>query len=70
MTLPLTFFTLPTQDPEAPYDSLIAGGLTLQKRWGKPEDVGSAVAMLLRGDLHYSTGQVLTVDGGLTVRRL
>ncbi len=54
----------------AKYDSLIAGGLTLQKRWGKPEDVGSAVAMLLRGDLHYSTGQVLTVDGGLTVRRL
>jgi hypothetical protein len=32
--------------------------------------VGRAVAMLLRGDLPYSTGQVITVDGGLTVRRL
>jgi len=32
--------------------------------------VGKAVAMLARGDLAYSTGQVITVDGGLTVRRL
>ena len=54
----------------AKYDSLIGQGLTLQKRWGMPEDVGKAVAMLLRGDLPYSTGQVIMVDGGLTVRRL
>jgi 3-oxoacyl-[acyl-carrier protein] reductase len=52
------------------YDSLISQGLTLQKRWGLPEDLGRAAAMLLRGDLPYSTGQVITVDGGLTVRRL
>ena len=52
------------------YDALIGQGLTLQKRWGTPEDVGQAVAMLLRGDLPYSTGQVIMVDGGLTVRRL
>ena len=54
----------------ARYDALIGQGLTLQKRWGTPEDVGRAVAMLLRGDLPYSTGQVIAVDGGLTVRRL
>jgi NAD(P)-dependent dehydrogenase (short-subunit alcohol dehydrogenase family) len=54
----------------ARYDALIEQGLTLQKRWGTPEDVGRAVAMLLRGDLPYSTGQVITVDGGLMVRRL
>ena len=52
------------------YDKLIAEGLTLQKRWGTIEDVGSAVASLCRGDLAYSTGQVLMVDGGLTVGRL
>jgi NAD(P)-dependent dehydrogenase (short-subunit alcohol dehydrogenase family) len=51
------------------YDDLIAGGLTLEPRWGQPEDVGKAVAMLARGDLPYSTGQVLTIDGGLTQRR-
>jgi NAD(P)-dependent dehydrogenase (short-subunit alcohol dehydrogenase family) len=52
------------------YDRLIEEGLTLQQRWGTPEDVGRAVAMLARGDLPYSTGQVVMVDGGLTVRRL
>ncbi len=52
------------------YDRLIAEGLLLQPRWGMPEDVGKAVAMLARGDLPYSTGQVIMVDGGLTVGRL
>jgi NAD(P)-dependent dehydrogenase (short-subunit alcohol dehydrogenase family) len=52
------------------YDALIAGGLIPQNRWGFPEDVGKAVAMLARGDLPYSTGQVIMVDGGLTLARL
>lgn len=52
------------------YDRLIGQGLCLQARWGMPEDVGKAVAMLARGDLPYSTGQVLMVDGGMTVQRL
>jgi len=52
------------------YDRLIAEGLLLQPRWGEPDDVGRAVAMLVRGDLAYSTGSVVMVDGGLTVPRL
>jgi len=52
------------------YDALIAGGLVPQNRWGYPDDVGKAVAMLARGDLPYSTGQVLMVDGGLTLASL
>jgi NAD(P)-dependent dehydrogenase (short-subunit alcohol dehydrogenase family) len=52
------------------YDKLIAGGLMLQPRWGLPEDIGRAVAMLARGDVGYSTGQVIVVDGGMTVDRL
>jgi NAD(P)-dependent dehydrogenase (short-subunit alcohol dehydrogenase family) len=52
------------------YDRLIDGGLTVQKRWGYPDDVGKAVASLARGDFPYSTGQVLMVDGGLTLPRL
>ena len=47
----------------AKYDKLIAEGLTLQPRWGLPEDIGKAVAMLVRGDLPYSTGQIINVDG-------
>lgn len=52
------------------YDKLIAEGLTVQPRWGYPEDVGKAVAALVRGDFPYSTGQVVMVDGGLTLQRL
>ena len=52
------------------YDRLIAKGLLLQPRWGTPSDVGKAVAMLARGDLPYSTGQVINIDGGFGVKRL
>ncbi|MBS1368414.1 MAG: 3-ketoacyl-ACP reductase [Lentisphaeria bacterium] len=55
---------------KAKYDKLIAEGLTLQPRWGEPADIGKAVAMLLRGDLAYSTGQVINVDGGMEIGRL
>jgi NAD(P)-dependent dehydrogenase (short-subunit alcohol dehydrogenase family) len=52
------------------YDALIAGGLTIEKRWGTPADVGKAVAALARGDIPYATGQVLNIDGGITLQRL
>ena len=52
------------------YDSLIAQGLVPQARWGTPEDVGKVVAAIARGDLNFSTGAVITVDGGLTIERL
>jgi len=52
------------------YNQLIQEGLSIQKRWGKPEDVGKVVASLVREDLPYSTGQVIMVDGGLTIPRL
>ena len=52
------------------YDKLIAEGLMVQARWGYPEDIGKAVASLVRGDLAYSTGQVIMVDGGMTLQRL
>lgn len=52
------------------YDRLIANGLTVENRWGEPADVGRAVAMLARGELTYATGNVLNIDGGLTLRRL
>jgi len=52
------------------YDRLIEGGLTLQKRWGFPQDVGKAVRALVDGYLAYSTGQVLNVEGGMLIQRL
>jgi 3-oxoacyl-[acyl-carrier protein] reductase len=59
-----------TEPVQEKYDRLIDQGLLVQSRWGLPEDVGRAVAMLVRGDLPYATGQVLVVDGGLTLQRL
>lgn len=52
------------------YDRLIAEGLTVEPRWGTPDDVGRAVATLARGELSYATGNVLLIDGGLTLPRL
>lgn len=52
------------------YDRLIAGGLTAQPRWGTPDDVARAVGALAGGDFPYSTGEVIMVDGGLTIHRL
>ncbi len=52
------------------YDKMIGGDLLLEKRWGTPDDVGRAAAMLARGDLPYASGSVLTLDGGMTLPRL
>ncbi|MDA8303347.1 MAG: 3-ketoacyl-ACP reductase [Actinomycetota bacterium] len=59
-----------TAPVEGKYDELIEGGLTIERRWGTPDDVGRAVAALVRGDFPYSTGNVVHVDGGLGVPRL
>lgn len=52
------------------YDKLIADGLCVTKRWGFPDDVGKAVSSLATGNFPYSTGQVIHIDGGLTIPRL
>jgi 3-oxoacyl-[acyl-carrier protein] reductase len=62
-----TDMTAPVKDR---YDKLIADGLTLETRWGTPEDIGRAASALCRGDIPYATGQVLTIDGGMTIQRL
>lgn len=52
------------------YDRLIAEGLCVTPRWGLPDDIGKAVASLAAGNFLYSTGQVIMIDGGLTIPRL
>ncbi|NMC04192.1 MAG: 3-ketoacyl-ACP reductase [Candidatus Lokiarchaeota archaeon] len=52
------------------YKRLISDGLLPIKRIGKPEDVAEAVAAIACGQLPYSTGNVLDVDGGFHLRRL
>ena len=48
------------------YDRFVAGGVV--HRFGRAEDVTRAIRFFLEPD-GYVTGQVLTVDGGLTLRR-
>jgi len=59
-----------TSGVKGKYDTLIEQGITIQKRWGQPEDIGKAVAALARKDFPYSSGEVIMVDGGLTINRL
>jgi len=58
-----------TQGVTEKYDRLIAEGLTIEPRWGTPDDVGKTVAALMRGDIPYSTGNTFYVDGGLRVKQ-
>ena len=48
------------------YDPYVDRGII--PRFGRPEDVARAVRFLLEPD-SYVTGQLITIDGGLTLRR-
>jgi NAD(P)-dependent dehydrogenase (short-subunit alcohol dehydrogenase family) len=64
-----TDMTAPTAVKER-YDQFIAGGNVPIARWGQPQDIGKAVATLASGDLPYTAGQAVFVDGGLNLSRL
>ena len=53
------------------YKNLVENGnIFPQRRIGNPEEVGKAVAALVRKDFPYSTGNVFMVDGGFTIEKL
>lgn len=55
---------------EGKYDKMFEEGLALINRWGTPEDIGEAVATLAEGRLKYTTGQIIYLDGGMTIPQL
>jgi len=67
---PGIFQTDMTDSVKEKYDKLLTEGLTLEPRWGDPAELGRAVGLLVGGELSYATGNVLTLDGGMTVPRL
>ena len=51
------------------YQKLVTEGLTIEARLGIPEDIGKVVSALVENRVPYATGQVITVDGGLSIPR-
>ncbi len=52
------------------YQELRDQGLFVEQRLGVPGDIGKVVAGLANNAFPYSTGNVIVVDGGLTIPRL
>lgn len=52
------------------YTKMAEDGLVLEKRMGRPEDIGKVVASLATGGLPYCTGQIIVPDGGMGIWRL
>ena len=52
------------------YTARIEGGLVPAACWGQPGDIGAAVVPLATGQMAFSTGAVIPVDGGLSIERL
>jgi NAD(P)-dependent dehydrogenase (short-subunit alcohol dehydrogenase family) len=59
-----------TEGVAGAYEQRIKDGLVPMARWGYPEDVARAVAALAGGQLGFSTGSVVNVDGALSIPRL
>lgn len=59
-----------TEKVKEKYDKLIAEGLVPMHRWGNPDDCAKTIAALCDGTLGYTTGQSISVDGGMHIRRL
>jgi NAD(P)-dependent dehydrogenase (short-subunit alcohol dehydrogenase family) len=58
-----------TAPSKSRYDQQIDGGLTVIKRFGRPEEVGRIAVTLASGLLPYTCGQIIQADAGLlTVR--
>ena len=55
---------------EKAYEEKIAAGLLPQRRMGEASDVAKVVRAIADGLLDYSTGQILNVDGGFSLRSL
>jgi NAD(P)-dependent dehydrogenase (short-subunit alcohol dehydrogenase family) len=53
----------------ARYEAEIERGWLVMPRWGRPKEVGRAVATLAQGLLPYTVGQAVRVDGGMLIHR-
>lgn len=59
-----------TSTVQEKYDRLIAEGAFPIARWGRPEDVASAISALCSDKFLYTTGNYIDIDGGFHIARL
>lgn len=52
------------------YDAFVASGGVPIARWGTPDDIGQAAAMLANGGLGFTTGSAIEVDGGMHLHQV
>ncbi len=52
------------------YTDRIEGGLVPAARWGEPQDIGSVIVPIVDGQMQFTTGAAIPVDGGLSISRL
>ncbi|MDR3724270.1 MAG: 3-ketoacyl-ACP reductase [Terracidiphilus sp.] len=62
----LTEMTAPSKPH---YDAMIADGFVPMGRWGYPEDVAATVVSMATGQLAYTVGQAIAIDGGMVMPR-
>ena len=58
-----------TAPSKARYDKLIEEGLTVIRRFGRPDEVGRIALTLAQGLLPYTSGQIIQADAGLMMVR-
>ena len=49
------------------YTKLIEAGVVPQRRWGFPDDIASTVCAMAKGQLKYTCGVPIAIDGGLSM---
>jgi 3-oxoacyl-[acyl-carrier protein] reductase len=54
---------------QARFDKLLEDGFIPINRWGTPEDVSRTVATMAAGDLPFTTGAAIQVDGGMHIHQ-
>jgi NAD(P)-dependent dehydrogenase (short-subunit alcohol dehydrogenase family) len=52
------------------YGHAIAAGLSPNRRWGEPDEIGNVIATPATGRLPFSTGTMIPAGGGLNIHRL
>ncbi|MFO1038593.1 MAG: 3-ketoacyl-ACP reductase [Geminicoccaceae bacterium] len=58
-----------TEPSKERYDRFFAEGGAPVPRWGEADEVGRCIATMAAGDLPYTVGQCVMVDGGLSLPR-